>query len=178
MASAMLEKSAENTAGCSGITASIGQPVSAGSWSVTVLSVSTPDYVKVPDYVKLESSYYMPSDCGKIVAVKLKIENIGKDARSPSVIRGFKLVTDAHKVYNSTYYPGIPVLNATSEVQAKALAIEPQIDQLADKLGVNWTVEPGASEEGYVVFEIPANENPVEFCYSIGIGCCVAVKLG
>jgi len=147
------------------ITASIGERVSACSWAVTVLSIKTSDYVKIGN------SYYMPSEGKKIIVVRLRIENIGNEVQSPLDIWDFTLITDTRRGYSDTSFPGIILFNVTSEVEAKALAIT-QLDR-TQKLA------PGGSIDADIVFEIPANENPAELHYKVGVigGYEVTVKL-
>lgn len=161
MAAVAVEKAVETK----GVTASISERISAGSWAVTVSSIKGSDYVKIGD------SYYMPSEGKKIIVVRLKIENIGNEMRSPSDVWDFTLITDVRKGYGEEYLPGRMVFNITSEVEAKALAIT--------ALDRTQKLAPGGSMDGDIIFEIPINETPVELRYKVGIvgGYEVTVKL-
>lgn len=142
------------------VTGSIGEAVKAGEWAFTVLGVREAEYLKKGD------SYYKAKEGYKLVLVRLRIENIGKEVmRTPSIWE-LVLVTDARKSYEQAYtfnLEYIPSWELTEDARRKAIPYE-ELDLLFGA-----PVAPGTAVEGDVLFQVPAGEKPERLHFKVGV---------
>jgi len=150
------------------ITAHIGETIKAGDWEITVLEV------KGAEYIKEDDSYYKAKEGKKLVLVKLRIKNIGKETKAVSDIWNFILVSNANKSYEETYTYELEYISkwdVTDEIKSKAVVFE--------GLDTTASVAPNTIIEGYLLFQIPIDENPAKLCFKVGVigGYEVSVEL-
>lgn len=146
----------------------VGEPVKAGDWEITVLSV------KEASCISSDDTYYVAKEGYKAFIVKLRIKNVGGETRPALEIWSFVLVTDANKSYGKAYLSDLEYVfsrNVTEEMKARAVALE-QLDLTA-------SIAPNTVAEGDMLFQIPSDEEPESIRFKVGItgGYEVAVNL-
>jgi len=149
-------------------TASIGESVRAGDWEIAVLGVREAEYVRKGD------SYYKAEEGYKAVLVRLRIKNVGSEAKDTSEIWKFILISNADKSYERAYTYELEYISSwdvTDEIKSKAVAFE-ELDTFA-------SVAPNTAIEGDLLFQIPINEKPTKLYFKVGIvgGYEVTIKL-
>jgi hypothetical protein len=134
------------------IEAVIGQLISVDPWRVSVLSV------REATYVKISESYYQAPQGMKVIIIKMYVENVGSDVRSPFGFAELStpiLVTDVNKSYDTVgIYKLDWILTPTQEVLEKA--VKCNILDTLTKLA------PGTYIEGDFIYLIPQEEEPVK----------------
>jgi hypothetical protein len=125
-----------------------GQSANLGIWRLAVLEIIE------AKYIKHSGSYYAALEGTKAVLIRLRVENVGHEARSPALnILALLLVTDANKSYERVSpYHLRPIWEARREVIESA-AEYVELDMLAK-------VAPGARAEGHLLFLVPEGEKP------------------
>ncbi|RLE54470.1 MAG: hypothetical protein DRJ40_10920 [Thermoprotei archaeon] len=151
-----VKKAVEEATETKSITARIGEPIRAGNWEITVLKIDEAEYIKKDD------SYYKAKEGKKLVLVKLRIKNIGKEAKTASDIWNFMLVSNANKSYEKAYtYELEYIWDVTDEIKSKAIVFE-ELDTTA-------SVAPNTIIEGYLLFQIPVSEEPAKLYFKVGV---------
>ena len=162
-----LSKTLEEVAKTKSVSASLGEAIALGDWRITVTSI------REGIYVKSDSNYYAAKNDTKIVIVKLRIENTGKETKSLSEIWSFVLVTNTNKSYEKVYPISLEwVWSPSEEVMSKAISI--------NILDTSKTLAPGTYTEGDMLFLIPVDERPAKLYFKVGVigPYEVEVKLG
>jgi len=100
----------------------------------------------VRDPAHLPGRFGSPAPRNKLVSVLLKVANLGRDFYHDSPGNGAKLISGSARVY-STVLPGI----------------DPNLDGLAG-------LSRGASQVGWLTFEVPAGMHPSKLRYVLDSG--------
>jgi len=134
----------------------LGVPLKVEEWEITV------EDVKETRYIRSGDSFYGSKEDMKIILVKLKIRNVGKEVSSASDIWGFTLVSDKNKSYEDIYPLSLEWLfEPTEEVKAAAIKYS--------GLDTSASLAPGTYIEGHVLFQIPVDESPEELYFKVGV---------
>jgi len=153
-----ISKGAEEATKVTTINGSIGGSVKAGDWMITALRMRGAMYIKKDD------SYYRAKDGYRLVLVRLRIENAGKEIRTASDIWNFVLVTNAKKSYERAYTLDLNYIsswNLTEDIKRSAVPYE--------ELSSSASVAPGTAIEGDLLFQISGNEEPEKLYLKVGI---------
>jgi len=127
----------------------VGEMVSLGDYEFSV------SYVESPEYIKLGESYYKPHEGMRVLVARVSALNIGEGAiRCP--IGGLTLITNKGMTYEEMlpwYLELIPYENVSEEIMEHAMEYEvfPYLRM----------VPPNDYCEGHILFEYPADEEPV-----------------
>jgi hypothetical protein len=151
-----ISKGVEEASKVTTVSGSVGEGVKAGEWMITVLGV------KEATYIKEDNSYYKAKDGYKLVLIRLRIENIGKEIKAASEIWKFVLVTDAKKSYEKAYTTDLTYIwNVTESIKRSAVPYE--------ELDLFKSVAPSTAMEGDLLFQIPSSEEPERLHFKVGI---------
>ena len=134
----------------------MGQPITAGSWEITILNI------KESKYLKMEETYFATKEEQKAVIVTIRIRNIGKEVSSASDVWSFILVTNVNKSYEDvTVYRFNLLWSVGEEVKAEAVKVR--------ELNRFQSLAPGTYIEGDILFDIPQNEIPLKLFFKVGV---------
>lgn len=151
-----ISKAIEEAAKTKYVSASIGEAITIGDWKITVADV------KESVYVKSDNNYYSAKNNTKVVVVRLKIENAGREAKSLAEIWSFVLVTNVNKSYERAYLFNLEwIWSPSEEIIPKAISVS--------ALDTSKTLAPGTYSEGDLLFLIPENETPIKLYFKVGI---------
>jgi hypothetical protein len=134
----------------------LGQPITVGSWEITILNV------KESKYLRREETYFAAKEEQKAVIVTVRIRNVGKEASSVSDVWSLILVTNVNKSYEDvTIYRFNLLWDVGGEVKAEAVKVR--------ELNRFQSLAPGTYIEGDVLFDIPQNETPIKLFFKVGV---------
>jgi hypothetical protein len=134
----------------------LGQPITVGSWEITILNV------KESKYLRREETYFAAKEEQKAVIVTVRIRNVGKEASSVSDVWSLILVTNVNKSYEDvTIYRFNLLWDVGGEVKAEAVKVR--------ELNRFQSLAPGTYIEGDVLFDIPQNEIPIKLFFKVGV---------
>lgn len=139
--------------------ATLGSPIAAGDWRITVTKV------KEVSYVMKDDSYYSAKEGEKIVIVTLRVENAGKETKSSSEVWSFTLVTNANKSYDKVYIFNLKYISSFDKEYAAAQAQAVKVSELE----FFQSLAPNTYSEGDMLFTIPLSEKPVTLYFKVGI---------
>jgi|GEM_PF-2511371 len=149
------------------IIAGLRQPIVAGTWRITVISVNESVYVRVRarDY---SWEYYEAPPGMKAVVVRIKFENIGDYTLSLEEFRYWKafeplIITNSNRSYEMKTDYSIKLSRIPSRSFAEK--IDPLSVELKE-LHLSEGVKPGEFIEGDLLFLIPQLEKPIEMIIS------------
>jgi hypothetical protein len=152
----VVHKAVEEVARTQTVEASPGAPLKSDDWEITI------EYVKEAKYIKSGESFYGSKEGMKIVLVKIRIKNVGKEVRSASDVWDFVLVTDENKSYETVYPASLEwLLTPTEEIKANSVEYS--------SLETSTSLAPETYTEGHILFQIPTDESPKELYFKIGI---------
>ncbi|WP_167827577.1 DUF4352 domain-containing protein [Pyrobaculum islandicum] len=148
------------------LTGTLGRGVKAGDWVITAVDV------REAAYIRSDSSYYKAKEGHKLVVVRLRVENVGRETNSPPIY-GFVLVTDARRSYERIYPFSLDFVWRVSDEVVKSAVEFRALDTTA-------RVAPGSAAEGDVLFQIPTGERPERLHIRTGIvgGYEIVIKFG
>lgn len=146
------------------VEAGIGAPIKAGEWEITLEKVSGATYIRSGE------SYYGAEEGMKLILIRLKIKNVGKEVRSLSDVWDFTLTTNMNKSYEDTYPISIKwILIPEKEVEAQAVEYH--------GLEATVSIAPNTYIEGDILFQIPVNEAPEALYFKVGVVGPTQVKI-
>jgi hypothetical protein len=138
------------------VEAGLGVPLRVDKWEITI------EDVKEAKYIKSGNSFYGSKEGMKIILVKLRIRNVGKEVSSASDVWDFLLVSDKNKSYEDVYPFSLEWLFEPSE-EVRTTAIE------YSGLDTSASLAPGSYIEGQLLFQIPVDESPEELYFKVGV---------
>lgn len=123
-------------------------------------------------YIKSDKSFYGAEEGMKLILIRLKIKNIGKEVESALDIGDFTLTTNLNRSYNDVYPINIKwILTPEEEAKAQAEAVE------YHGLELMASIAPNTYTEGDILFQIPINEIPEVLYFRIGVISPTQVKV-
>lgn len=134
----------------------IRTPIRADKWEIVI------EEVLETAYIRSGESFYGAEEGMKLILIRLKIKNLGKEMQSVSDVWDFTLVTNLNKSHENTYPVSIKwIFMPSEEVKAQAIGYR--------KLETTSSVAPSTYIEGDILFQIPINEIPEVLYFKVGI---------
>lgn len=137
------------------IETSIGRSIEVSGWRITVKEFAE------TLYIRSGADVYRARDGYKVVLVRLEIENLGS-TKSEAILWNFTLTTSSNKSY--TYvYPAqlIEISNAAEDIASQALNFT--------EFNRREAIDPKKPVERHIMFQIPLDEQPLEFRFYVGL---------